>query len=61
MKLFPFILARPNIAYSMRLKQSVKISISAVPILGIYLEKKKTLIQKKYMHPSIHSNTIYSR
>ena len=29
----------------------------AIPLLGIYLEK--TIIQR-YMHPNVHSNTIYN-
>ena len=29
-----------------------------VPILGMYPEK--TLIQKEYMHPSVHYSTVYS-
>ena len=31
----------------------------AVPLLGIYLEKMKTVIQKDTVHPSVHSSTIY--
>ena len=29
----------------------------AIPPLGIYLEKMKTLIWKKYTYPYVHSNT----
>ena len=28
--------------------------------LGIYPRKPKTTSSKKYMHPSVHSNIIYS-
>ena len=31
---------------------------SAIPLLGIYLEK--TLTQVRYMHPSVQSSTIYN-
>ena len=30
----------------------------AIPLLGMYLEK--IIIQKRYMHPSVHRSTIYS-
>ena len=30
----------------------------AIPLLGIYLEK--TLNSKRYMHPNVHSSTIYN-
>ena len=30
------------------------------PILGIYPEKMKTLNSKRYMHPNVHSSTIYN-
>ena len=30
----------------------------AIPLLGIYLEKMKTN-SKRYMHPNVHSGTIY--
>ena len=30
----------------------------AIPLLGIYLDK--TLTQVRYMHPSVHSSTIYN-
>ena len=36
----------------------------AIPLLGIYLEKTKTRKYKnlkRYMNPSVHSNTIYNR
>ena len=33
----------------------------AILLLGIYLEKMKSLIQKRYMHPNVHSGTIYSK
>ena len=39
---------------------------SAVPLLGIYLKKTETLIQKdtckkkRYMHFNVHSSIIYS-
>ena len=29
----------------------------AIPLLGIYPEK--TVIKKRYMHPYVHSSTIY--
>ena len=29
----------------------------AIPLLGIYLQKTKTLNSKRYMHPNVHSNT----
>ena len=32
----------------------------AIPLLGIYPEKMKTLIRKRYMHPNVHSSTIYN-
>ena len=32
----------------------------AVPFLGIHLEKMKILNLQRYVHPSIHSNTVYS-
>ena len=32
----------------------------AIPLLGIYPEKMKTLIQKRYMHPNVRSSTIYN-
>ena len=32
----------------------------AVPFLGIHLEKMKTPNLQRYVHPSIHSNTVYS-
>ena len=28
--------------------------------LGIYLEKTKILILKRYMHPNVHSSTVYN-
>ena len=31
-----------------------------IPVLGVYLEKKKNLIWKGYMHPNIHNNTVYN-
>ena len=31
----------------------------AIPLLGLYLENTKTLIQK-YIHPSVHRGTIYN-
>ena len=30
----------------------------AIPLLGVYLEKMKTLNLKRYMHPNVHSSTI---
>ena len=32
----------------------------AIPLLGIYPEKTKTLNSKRYMHPNVHSSTIYN-
>ena len=32
----------------------------AIPLLGIYLEKTKTQIQKRHIHLSVHSSTIYN-
>ena len=32
-----------------------------IPLLGIYLEKMKTLIQKGYMHASVHSDIYNSQ
>ena len=32
----------------------------ATPLLGVHLTKMKTVIEKRYMHPNVHSNTIYS-
>ena len=31
-----------------------------IPLLSIYQEKTKILIQKNYMHPNVHSSTIYN-
>ena len=47
----------------MFLKKKQKIELpynQAIPFLGIYSEKMKTLIQKRYMHPSVHSSIIYN-
>ena len=33
---------------------------SAIPLLGIYPKKPKTLIQKTYMNPNVHSSIIYN-
>ena len=32
----------------------------AVPYLGIYLKKMKTLVKKGYINPLVHCNIIYS-
>ena len=32
----------------------------AIPLLGIYLEKNKNTISKRYVHPNFHSSTIYN-
>ena len=31
-----------------------------VLLLGIYLKENKSTSSKRYMHPSVHSNTIYN-
>ena len=31
----------------------------AIPVLGIYMEKTKTLDSKRYIYPSVHGSTIY--
>ena len=32
---------------------------TAIPLLGIYPEKTETVNSKRYMHPDVHSNTVY--
>ena len=32
----------------------------ALPFLGIYLERNENSNWKRYMHPSVHSSTIYN-
>ena len=32
----------------------------AIPVLGIHPEKLKTLNLERYMHPTVHSSTIYN-
>ena len=50
-------------SHSREVPQKLKIELSddpAIPFPGIYLEKMKTLIQKKsYMDPNVNSNTIF--
>ena len=44
-----------------RFLRKLKIELSydpAIPLLGIHLEK--TIIQKRYMHPYVHSSTIHN-
>ena len=44
----------------LRFLKILKIELSyapVIPLLGIYPEK--TLNSKKYMHPNVHSSTIY--
>ena len=31
----------------------------AIPLLGIYLKKSKTRIQKRHMHPYVECSTMY--
>ena len=43
-------------------KENLKLElpyVPAIPLLRIYLKGTKTLTQKIYMHPSIHSSIIY--
>ena len=45
------------------LKKNLKIELAcdpAVPLLGVYLENIKTLIQKD-MYPRVYSSTVYNR
>ena len=32
----------------------------AIPLLGLYTKNPETPIQKKPMHPNVHSSTIYN-
>ena len=32
----------------------------AVPLLGIHLDKNKNTNSKRFMHPDVHSSTIYN-
>ena len=32
----------------------------AIPLLGIYPEKMKALNLKRYVHPNVHSSTVYN-
>ena len=32
----------------------------AIPLLGIYPKKLKTLVGKRYIQPSVHCSTIYN-
>ena len=40
-------------------KLKIELYDPAIPLLGIYLEKMKTVIRKD-MHPKVHSSTIYN-
>ena len=47
----------------MEVPQKLKIDLPyhpAIPLLGTYPEKMKTLMHKGTLHPSVRSNTIYN-
>ena len=47
-----------------RFLKSLKIELPydpAIPLLGIYPERTKALIQEDNMHPNVHSSTVYTR
>ena len=46
--------------YGGSLKTKNRATLWSSNSLGIYLEKTKSLIQKRYMHPSIHCSTVYN-
>ena len=46
-----------------RFLKKLKVELSydpAIPFLGIYPKKTKTVIPKRYMHPYVHCSIIYS-